>query len=143
VVPHPIDQQQAESCLACHGEPVLVDQKLVPQISHAAYSQCLQCHAAGTGPSKHWTEAPGLFEAARVSSQFTGHQLDHGGTRSFDGAPAVIPHTTWMRENCMSCHGPGGSSALRTSHPSRQRCVQCHPADAALDQRPMASYDQP
>ena len=139
VVPHPIDPQSPASCLACHGEPVLVDKKLVPQISHPTYSQCLQCHAAGNGPSTPWTSTSGDLVYASVTSRFEGHRLDHGGTRSYEGAPAVIPHTTWMRENCLSCHGPGGSSALRTSHPSRQSCVQCHPANSSLDQRPLLS----
>lgn len=139
VVPHPIDQHNAASCLACHGKPVLVDKKLVPQISHPTYSQCLQCHAADTGPANPWTQTAGPFKPKRVPSHFVGHRLDHGGTRSYEGAPAIIPHTTWMRENCLSCHGPGGSSALRTSHPSRQSCVQCHAADSSLDLRPRLS----
>jgi cytochrome c-type protein NapB len=40
-----------------------------------------------------------------------------------------------MRENCMSCHGEGGTSAIRTSHPDRQSCTQCHAPDAGYDQR--------
>lgn len=139
VVPHPINQRSAASCLACHGKPVLVDKKLVTQISHPSYSQCLQCHAAGTGPANPWTQVAGSFKPDRVQSHFVGHRSDQGGARSYEGAPAIIPHTTWMRENCMSCHGPGGSSPLRTSHPSRQSCVQCHAADSSLDFRPLLS----
>ena len=32
-----------------------------------------------------------------------------------------------MRENCAACHdGPGAREEIRTSHPERTRCRQCH-----------------
>lgn len=143
VAPHPVDQMSSVSCLACHGTPVRVGDRLVTQISHPPYSQCLQCHASGPGPTSTWeallppADAPDLAHIA-VTNSFAGHQQAEPGERAFDSAPAVVPHTTWMRENCMSCHGPGGSSALRTSHPSRQSCTQCHPLNPALEQRPVS-----
>ena len=143
ISPHPVDQMSSAACLACHGNPVRVGNLLVPQISHPPYSQCLQCHAAGPGPSSSWTElipppSGTDFAAIAASNSFDGHHLAEPGARAFDSAPAVIPHTTWMRENCMSCHGPGGSSALRTSHPSRQSCTQCHPLNPDLEQHPVS-----
>lgn len=143
ISPHPVDQMSSAACLACHGNPVRVGQILVPQISHPPYSQCLQCHASGAGPTSTWAELPspaGATDLASISATntFEGHRQTASGERAFADAPAVIPHPTWMRENCMSCHGPGGSSALRTSHPSRQSCTQCHPADATRDQVPQS-----
>jgi cytochrome c-type protein NapB len=41
-----------------------------------------------------------------------------------------------MRQNCITCHGPGGTSAMRTSHPDRQNCLQCHATNAFADQGP-------
>jgi cytochrome c-type protein NapB len=35
----------------------------------------------------------------------------------------------------MSCHGPNGLFGLRTPHPDRQSCFQCHVPEAGLDQR--------
>ncbi len=142
IAPHPVDQMSSAACLACHGNPVRVGQLVVPQISHPShYSQCLQCHASGAGPTSTWEGLPPPVEGIDLATlaatnTFPGHREAAPGERAFDSAPAVIPHTTWMRENCMSCHGPGGSSALRTSHPSRQSCTQCHPLNPALEQRP-------
>jgi cytochrome c-type protein NapB len=49
------------------------------------------------------------------------------GSRAHPGAPPVIPHKVFMRENCLSCHsGPGGREEIRTTHPERTRCMQCH-----------------
>jgi cytochrome c-type protein NapB len=32
-----------------------------------------------------------------------------------------------MRENCAACHaGPAAREEIRTSHPERTRCRQCH-----------------
>jgi hypothetical protein len=32
-----------------------------------------------------------------------------------------------MRENCIACHdGPGAREEVRTNHPERWRCRQCH-----------------
>jgi len=39
-----------------------------------------------------------------------------------------------MREDCMSCHGPQGLFGLRTPHPDRPSCLQCHVPNAELDQ---------
>jgi hypothetical protein len=41
-----------------------------------------------------------------------------------------------MREACASCHGPSGKRGLRSTHPVRASCQQCHARSAALDQRP-------
>ena len=30
------------------------------------------------------------------------------------------------KENCLACHGPRGHPFLRTSHPERTNCTQCH-----------------
>jgi cytochrome c-type protein NapB len=49
------------------------------------------------------------------------------GGRATLGAPPTIPHRTLMRENCVACHdGPGAREEIRTSHPERLRCRQCH-----------------
>ena len=49
------------------------------------------------------------------------------GLRLHDRAPPTIPHKTFMRENCVACHaGPAAREEIRTSHPERRRCRQCH-----------------
>jgi cytochrome c-type protein NapB len=43
------------------------------------------------------------------------------------GSPPPIPHALQMRENCRACHaGPGAVAELRTTHPERVTCRQCH-----------------
>ena len=46
--------------------------------------------------------------------------------RAFSGAPPTIPHRVFMRDNCISCHGPTGYHEYRTTHPNRTQCMQCH-----------------
>ncbi|MBK6532709.1 MAG: hypothetical protein IPF99_24875 [Deltaproteobacteria bacterium] len=43
-----------------------------------------------------------------------------------------------MRGRCESCHGVL-SQGIRSTHPWRESCTQCHAPSAALDQRPMAA----
>jgi cytochrome c-type protein NapB len=43
------------------------------------------------------------------------------------GAPPPIPHSPDMRGNCVACHaGPGAVAEIRTPHPERANCRQCH-----------------
>jgi len=141
-VPHPIDQRHAASCLACHGQPTVIGATLVAQISHPTYSQCLQCHAA-SGPGPGWT-SPARPPALRLpDNDFTGAPAAAPIARAHPDAPPVIPHPLWMRENCMSCHGAGGSSAIKPDHGGRQSCLQCHATQATFDQQPLAAQPHP
>ena len=47
---------------------------------------------------------------------------------TYAGAPPVIPHPTWMRERCESCHGPRGRQGLRDE---RSRTLRTGRANAA------------
>lgn len=132
VAPHPTDQMSSAACLQCHGQPTVVSGLSVPQISHPRYTNCIQCHVSSVGPASWWRARA---EALSDGNSFTGKPQPGQGTRAYVGAPPTIPHTTWMREDCMSCHGPGGTAALRTSHPNRQSCTQCHAPNATLDAR--------
>jgi len=69
-------------------------------------------------------------------NRFTGKPQPGYGQRAYTGAPPAIPHSTWMRQTCLSCHGPDGTSAFRTSHAERQNCLQCHAVNASADQMP-------
>ena len=121
-----------------------------PVIPHALFGECVTCHdddgsaIAGIGmapASPHGSvAATGAFRrcrqchvpvetaAVRVRSVFNG--LPQGpwkGGRATPGAPPTIPHTLQMRENCLACHaGPASRVEIRTSHPERPRCRQCH-----------------
>ena len=58
---------------------------------------------------------------------FEGYEVLIAGDRATAGAPPRIPHRLLMRENCVACHdGPAAREEIRTDHPERDRCRQCH-----------------
>jgi nitrate reductase (cytochrome), electron transfer subunit len=133
VAPHPLDQMSAATCLECHGKSTIISGVAVPRMSHEPYQNCLQCHVSSAGPTSTWRTRPVSLAAG---NGFTGKPAPGYGARAYPGAPPVMPHTTWMRQSCITCHGPGGTTAFRTSHPERQNCVQCHAGNALFDQSP-------
>jgi cytochrome c-type protein NapB len=78
--------------------------------------RCQQCHVFKTTDE--------MF----VGSSYEGLLQDlAAGDRATPGAPPRIPHRVLMRENCATCHdGPGAREGIRTDHPERTRCRQCH-----------------
>lgn len=92
-----------------------------PDAADGALRRCRQCHAAQTSTT------------LLVASRFAG--LPQGpwkGSRATPGAPPRIPHSLQLRGECLSCHaGPGARAELRTTHPERARCRQCHIPDTA------------
>lgn len=122
-----------------------------PTIPHAPFgAACSACHTpagmevpdVGFAPPSPHAETAGLGLAARctqchvfrqteqlfVPSQFTGLRQDlRQGRRLNPLAPPVMPHSVFMRENCLACHsGPAAREEIRTPHPERARCAQCH-----------------
>jgi cytochrome c-type protein NapB len=131
-IPHPIRQQDFPNCMTCHGEGLRVGAQVAPAICHETHVSCVQCHVVSVDP------IPGAPPDGGSPSRTTaspGSRPPLRGERAWVGAPPTIPHPTNMRSNCGSCHGPL-ALGLRTSHPWRQSCTQCHAPSAALDQRP-------
>lgn len=117
VVPHPVDNQGPVACLSCHRHGMRLAGRSAPAMSHKELASCTQCHVPGTaGP------APAVGSA----TSFVGLASPGKGDRAWQGAPPLIPHATHMREKCASCHGVNGRPGLRTSHPERVSCMQCH-----------------
>ncbi len=121
VIPH---APQGAACTSCHNDRGLQVPELgfAPPSPHALTaglsdrSRCRQCHVFRTTDE--------LFR----TSTFAG--LDQNlrkGERLYGRAPPVIPHDVLMRENCAACHdGPAAREPIRTPHPERVRCRQCH-----------------
>lgn len=131
VIPHAVDSRSSDACLACHEHGIQIGDRVARPIPHEAYTQCMQCHVAAT---------PRFGEAElSVGNAFDGVAAPFRGERAYTAAPPTIPHTTHMREDCLSCHGPMGRFGLRTTHPERRSCTQCHGPSAALDQVPVAT----
>ncbi len=126
-VPHEIQQISSADCLRCHGDSPEADEKGAPKVPHVFLANCTQCHVE--------EESEYLFGEEPAPNTFDGVAAPRGGSRAYVGAPPLVPHSTLMRSNCLSCHGPFGLTALQSSHPERRNCLQCHGLSASLNQR--------
>jgi nitrate reductase (cytochrome), electron transfer subunit len=138
-IPHPIDQISSMSCLACHGEGAVIKDRVAAKISHPHWGSCTQCHVPAT--SSGMALSPSM-ENLFAQNDFRGVFPPPEGNRAYPEAPPTIPHSIALRMDCLSCHGPTGEIALRTTHPERQSCMQCHAPSAHLDQRWLISGEQ-
>ncbi|MGJ8639468.1 MAG: nitrate reductase cytochrome c-type subunit [Opitutaceae bacterium] len=130
IVPHPIAQDNAASCLECHSQATQISNVVAPAISHPEYTSCTQCHVSGKGLGSRWNTAD--FDL-HTGNLFAGNHTAKPVDRAYDNSPPTIPHNVHMRQNCMSCHGELGTSPIRTSHPDRQSCTQCHVPSGQID----------
>jgi hypothetical protein len=123
--PPPIPHDAAlGACATCHDDDgtAISGVGVAPASPHGAVAasgamqRCRQCHAATTTRLQF------------VASRFVGvAQGPWKGGRATPGAPPTIPHLLQLREQCLSCHaGAGARPEIRTSHPERARCRQCH-----------------
>ena len=128
--PPPIPHDAAiGACVSCHdADGTAIDGiGVAPASPHGAAAasgamrRCRQCHV------------PTTTQALLVASRFTGlAQGPWRGSRATPGAPPTIPHPLQMRAECLTCHaGPGARAEIRTTHPERTRCRQCHVPDTS------------
>lgn len=129
-IPHQIDHMSTVSCTACHGadgQSLRIGNQVVAQpMSHPLMTNCTQCHV----PQQQIQED----EQQWLRNSFADEPSPEQGERAFPGAPPSIPHTVWMRQDCLSCHGPNGQPALRSGHVWRTNCLQCHEQSSELNQ---------
>lgn len=133
-IPHPIDQRSDASCVACHSKGIVTSTIRVPKMSHQFLQNCTQCHVENN--PKHM--AATIFR----ENEFVGLEAPTAGPRAYAGAPPQIPHSTWMRSDCLSCHGLAGRYGIRTTHPWRNNCQQCHAPSAKMDQTLLTQQPQ-
>ena len=119
VIPHPVDPEIArgQRCGVCHdkGGYAAKFNAYAPVTPHPEYRNCLQCHVE--------SGADGLF----AGSDWLSARAPVIGRPALPGNPPPIPHTLQLRDNCLSCHaGPAAVAEIRTSHPERLSCRQCH-----------------
>jgi len=116
-------------CVSCHDDDgAAIDGiGVAPASPHGsvaadgALRRCQQCHVPQNGRT--------LFVASRFSGLPQGPWR---GSRAAPGAPPLIPHPLQMRGECLACHaGPGARAEIRTTHPERVRCRQCHVPEVA------------
>jgi len=122
IIPHPLDPEteRTQDCRPCHTyggyNPTL--RTYSPRSPHPEMANCMQCHVLPV-------ETAPFRDSDWVSPDIPSYGV--GG--AVLGAPPAIPHALQMREHCVSCHG-GVSAApdIRTDHPERFNCRQCHAA---------------
>ena len=132
VIPHDLLEDKTmggKGCLGCHrdGGYVGLFKAYAPVTPHPTFENCRGCHV------------PQAKNAAPFSgttwTRNAGPEIDN---QELAGAPPPIPHSLQMRENCIACHaGPAAVREIRTPHPERVYCRQCHvPAeDSSVFQR--------
>jgi cytochrome c-type protein NapB len=129
IVPHPLADQTSyggRTCLACHGDGGWVQKfgAYAPVTPHPELVSCLQCHV------------PSADDAPFRGSSFRASTPPALGGAALPGSPPPIPHDLAMRSNCLACHaGPAAVREVRTTHPDRVNCRQCH-VPAATPARP-------
>lgn len=132
VIPHVVDEYYAvpmNKCLSCHlhGSYVPTFQKYAPQTPHPELSHCRQCHMADNKVERFKKNNFQVFKLEKVGSLFP-------------KGPPVIPHDFQMRTNCLGCHsGPSSPKEIRTTHPERIHCRQCHMKVDKLEQKTFKS----
>jgi cytochrome c-type protein NapB len=115
VVPHAVEALGRQECLNCHrGGMDLGAAGLAPRTPHPERVNCRQCHVEE------------LESADFRASTFVALRHATRGARAYAGAPPSLPHPRHGRENCIGCHDRYGGSPLRTPHPDRVNCLQCH-----------------
>lgn len=119
-IPHPISTQSANGCLACHGQGLRIGDRIASKMSHPLMTNCTQCHVEQVARSE--------------PTNFVGLYRSGPGDRANPAAPPTIPHHTWLRQDCVSCHGEIARPGTRTLHPWLTNCLQCHAPSMALDQ---------
>ena len=131
VIPHPVIQDSSAACLACHGPGLAVKDKVAAKISHPHFANCTQCHVTAGGPG--FKPSTTQLTDPIAANRFVPPPAPVARAKPWPQAPPTIPHSTFMRGDCLSCHGPLGHVGLRTQHPERFSCMQCHVADAKWD----------
>jgi len=109
VTPHP----DFGECLQCHvGDAPLMANPLPTSDPNV---RCRQCHAPG---ARRWRDSSLDWEPMPWPAVIRSSAGD---------PPPPIPHDLELRGNCLACHSaPSAVAEIRTPHPERANCRQCH-----------------
>jgi nitrate reductase (cytochrome), electron transfer subunit len=120
IIPHELLDTRTmggNNCLGCHrnGGYVPDFKAYAPVTPHPEQTNCFGCHVPETQRT--------VFRATEWEKP-QGPELKQ---EALPLGPPPIPHGLQMRENCLACHaGPGAVAEIRTPHPERVNCRQCH-----------------
>lgn len=154
-IPHGFtaDEFRTGACKTCHERGGFSPRfgAYVPLTPHPEMGACLQCHLgndAVTGvalptadPSARCRQChdPSAIGAPKEATSWVTTAWPSLAPRTPHRPPPPIPHDMQWRENCLACHsGPAAVAEIRTPHPERASCRQCHvhPTSAAAYVRP-------
>ena len=162
-IPHGVSAEEfrTDQCRTCHqrGGYSRRFAAYVPLTPHAERGMCVQCHvgvdevigasAPGADPNTrcaicHPASGGPPRPDARVTWPTTVWPVPPAAVAGRD--PPPIPHDLPFRENCLTCHaGPAAAVEIRTAHPERFDCRQCHLAsdpEASPFTRPVVRSSQ-
>ncbi len=110
VTPHP----ELTSCLQCHVPLDELVGRPLPESEDALV--CAQCHVDPDAPPRTFVE-----------TDWRPAEWPRTDLQAMEGSPNLIPHELELRNDCLACHGgPAAVPELRTEHPERVGCRQCH-----------------
>jgi cytochrome c-type protein NapB len=143
-IPHPLTAEEfrTDACRTCHerGGFSLRFSAYVPLTPHPERGICLQCHVGvdsvmgvadpNADPNTRCSlchQPNGGPPRADVSLTWPTTVWPTLAPKAPNRAPPPIPHDLPYRENCLTCHaGPAAVAEIRTPHPERSNCRQCH-----------------
>lgn len=142
-IPHPLtaDEFRTDACRTCHerGGFSVRFAAYVPLTPHPERGICLQCHvgldsvigASAPDPNPNarcpQCHAPDGKPKPEVSATWPSTVWPTLARLTPDQDPPPIPHDLPYRENCLTCHaGQAAVEEIRTKHPERANCRQCH-----------------
>lgn len=142
-IPHGLTREEYErtSCNVCHerGGWVARFGTYAPVTPHPEQVTCLQCHLPQEGLVGRALPEPGSLvcmqchvdpdrrPATFVEIDWRPAAWPPTELHAMAGSPHLVPHEVESRSNCLACHGgPGAVAELRTDHPERMNCRQCH-----------------
>ncbi len=142
-IPHGLTPEEFRSggCNTCHERGGFSQRfgAYVPITPHPEMGACLQCHVGdgdlmaislpSTDPSSRCRQCHAQGGARRVARTVDWIPLKWPQLAGIKAGsdPQPIPHTLEFRTNCLSCHvAPSAVAEIRTTHPERQNCRQCH-----------------
>lgn len=157
-IPHALSPEEYRTgvCRTCHerGGYSLRFAAYVPLTPHPELGMCLQCHvgedavmglaSAGADPNARCPLCHGPTGGRprpEASATWPTTIWPSLPPRTAGQLPPAIPHDLQFRGNCVACHGgPAELADLRTSHPERANCRQCHvtldPEGGAFSRQP-------
>lgn len=142
-IPHGLtrDEFRSTGCNTCHerGGYAVRFEAYTPVTPHPEFTDCLQCHVGNDAligialPGSdldarcRQCHTPGVANTPFIPLDWRALAWPRLNQAALVGSPPTIPHDLQLRGNCLACHmGEGAVEQLRTTHPERANCRQCH-----------------